>query len=80
MDKIKRVREWKMTLLICSVFVAAIGWLFITQSQLSAKVYQQETRVVEYKDSIETIHTKLGRIENDLEWIKKYLDPYNNNK
>lgn len=72
-----KIKTWAVILIMFAIFSMVVGFLFNSIAGLSAKVNGYQSKVENYQEALTIIHTKLGKLETDITWIKEFLQyPY----
>lgn len=69
-----KIPIWAVIVLLSGIWLTLFGWLLNGQTKLDAKVEKYTAEVSNYQTALMEIHNRLGKIETDVVWIKKFLN------
>lgn len=77
-----KIKSWQAISLMALLFIAVIGWFFIMNGRLDAKVDRYEVNIDKYKAEVKNyqsaltiISTRLTEIETNMDWVMKFVLP-----
>jgi outer membrane lipoprotein-sorting protein len=67
----KKINLWTVIIIITSIWIAVCGWLLNSQARIDDRLENYQAQVQDYKNELNQINTRLGTIEEAINWIKQ---------